>query len=489
MAPRVRRRGSDLARRPRLQTREIRLGALGARLADAESVLADFVGDEIPQKRIRTFSEAAHDDLGVALGVLGLVGDLGLVVHGPRGCAGGSRASSDRVAVTDLDQRDTVLGSGDALARALKRLDAVANPAALVVLGSPVIAINNDEIRAVVAEVAAELGKPVVWARTDGFRSHIAATGADAAAEALLGLIDAPTDEREPDLINVLTLWTGPTIDGLVEAIRASGLRVNLLPATASVANLRLAARASASLVLDPDGLDALASGRGETTAGGSGAACSARVGDALASGLSVRYGVPRLDAPLPVGPKATEETLARLAALTGREVSRAPDPPAASLDGLLGRRIVLAAPPAFAFALADIAEAAGAEVVGLTLPHLDRTHAAALHRFAERRPKAQVHVGDAQGFELANVLNRLQPQLVVGAADAVAAALRLGIPAARLDPADVIGVLGEAAFARAVDDAFASAALATRLASRSNRYSPGWLRRSPDWHVKLEVK
>jgi nitrogenase molybdenum-iron protein alpha/beta subunit len=454
-----------LARRPRLQTREIRLGALGARLADAESVLADFVGDEIPQKRIRTFSEAAHDDLGVALGVLGLVGDLGLVVHGPRGCAGGSRASSDRVAVTDLDQRDTVLGSGDALARALKRLDAVANPAALVVLGSPVIAINNDEIRAVVAEVAAELGKPVVWARTDGFRSHIAATGADAAAEALLGLIDAPTDEREPDLINVLTLWTGPTIDGLVEAIRASGLRVNLLPATASVANLRLAARASASLVLDPDGLDA------------------------LASGLSVRYGVPRLDAPLPVGPKATEETLARLAALTGREVSRAPDPPAASLDGLLGRRIVLAAPPAFAFALADIAEAAGAEVVGLTLPHLDRTHAAALHRFAERRPKAQVHVGDAQGFELANVLNRLQPQLVVGAADAVAAALRLGIPAARLDPADVIGVLGEAAFARAVDDAFASAALATRLASRSNRYSPGWLRRSPDWHAKLEVK
>lgn len=435
---------------------------MGARLADAEAVVADFVGEDLPQKRIRTFSEAAHDDLGVALGVLGLFSDLGVVVHGPRGCAAGHGAALDRLAVTDLDQRDTVLGSGDALARALQRLDAVANPAALVVLGSPVIAINNDEIRAVVSELAAELGKPVVWARTDGFRSQIAATGADAATEALLDLIEDPAGAREPDVVNLLTPWTGPAIDGLVEAISALGLSANLLPATASVAGLHLAARASASLVLDPDGLDALASGL-------------------------TRFGVPRLDTPLPIGAQATHEALARLAALTGREAFAADSPQ--SLDALRGRRIALAAPPAFAFALADIAEAADAEVALLTLPHLDRTHRAALGRFAGRRPKAQIHVGDAQGFELANVLNRLQPDLAVGAADAVAAAWRLGIPAARLDPAAVIGAGGEAVFARAAQDALAGAALATRLARQKNRYAPGWLRRSPDWHVKLEVK
>ena len=143
-----------MARRPRLQPREVRLGALGARLADAKTVVGDFLDDEAPQKRIRTFSEAAHDDLSVALSLLGLVEDLGLVVHGPRGCAVGPGGALNRIAVTDLDQRDTVLGSGDALARTLKRLDAVANPAALIVLGSPVVAINNDEIRATVAEAA-----------------------------------------------------------------------------------------------------------------------------------------------------------------------------------------------------------------------------------------------------------------------------------------------------------------------------------------------
>ncbi|MBB4199800.1 oxidoreductase [Rhodoblastus sphagnicola] len=456
-----------MARRPRLQTRETRLGALGARLGDAESVVADFAGDDLPQKRIRTFSEAAHDDLSAALDVLGLVEDLGLVVHGPRGCAVGPGAAQEsatlaRIAVTDLDQRDTVLGAGDALARTLKRLNDAVNPAALVVLGSPVVAINNDEIRAVVAEVATEIGKPVVWARTDGFRSHIAATGADAAADALLNIVDFQ-GEREPDLVNLLTSWTGPAIDDFAAAISTLGLRVNVLPAGAKVAALHRAARARASVVLDPDGLDA------------------------LASGLSERFGVPVLDAPPPIGPKATALTLTRLADLTGRKIHA--EASAAAVDFLRDKRIVLAGPSAFAFALADLAEAAGAEVVGLTLPHLDRTHSEPLARFSERRPKAQIHIGEAQGFELANVLQRLAPDLVVGAPDAVAAALRLGIPAARLDPADVIGVSGADAFAKAVSDAFAGAALARRLARSSARYSAGWLRRSPDWHVKLEVK
>jgi nitrogenase molybdenum-iron protein alpha/beta subunit len=451
-----------LARRPRLQPRETRLGALGARLGDAESVVADFAGDDLPQKRIRTFSEAAHDDLSAALDLLGLITDLGLVVHGPRGCAVGPDAALQRIAVTDLDQRDTVLGAGDALARTLKRLNATANPAALAVLGSPVVAINNDEIRAVVAEVGADIGKPVVWARTDGFRSHIAATGADAAADALLNII-GEREEREPDLVNLLTSWTGPAIDDFAAAISTLGLRANVLPAGASVADLRRAARAVASVVLDPDGLDA------------------------LAFGLSERFGVPALDAPTPIGAKASAATLARLADLTGRElrVDAAPAP----IDGLRGRRIVLAGPSAFAFALSDLAEEAGAEVVGLTLPHIDRTHAESLTRFSRRRPKAQIHVGEAQGFELANVLQRIAPDVVVGAADAVASALRLGIPAARLDPVDVIGASGAVVFARKAGDAFAGAALARRLARSSARYSAGWLRRSPDWHVKLEVK
>jgi hypothetical protein len=148
-----------------------------------------------------------------------------------------------------------------------------------------------------------------------------------------------------------------------------------------------------------------------------------------------------------------------------------------------------LAAPPAFAFALAGIAEAAGAEIVALTLPHLDRTHAVALARFAERRPEAKLHVGEGQDFELANVLKRQAPDLLVGAVDAVATGLRLGVPGARLDPADVLGASGAAALARAAGDALAGSALAARLARSPARYTAGWFRRSPDWHIKLEVK
>lgn len=454
-----------MARRPRLQPRERRLDALGAWLGPASALVEVYSGREPPAPRIRTFSEAAPDDLRTALGVLSGVSDLGIVVHGPRGCAVGATPPSNRIAITDLDQRDTVLGSGEALALTIRRLAATASPAAIVVLGSPVVAINNDDIRATIAEVGEELGKPVVWARTDGFRSRIAATGADAAAEALLALVPLHDGARESRLINLLTSWRGPGLEQLVAAIAALGFEINELPQGAPVSALRRAARATASLVLDPDLLAP------------------------LASGLQERFGVPQLAGPLPIGAVATARLVHQLAALTGRVATDEAEPAPAS-GALSGRRIVLALAPAYGLALAEFVEDLGGEVAALLLHHVDRTHVPALASFARRRPDVQVHVGEAQGFETANLLRRLSPDVVVGGADAAAFALRLGIPAAVLTPSQLIGPHSAEILIVAIRNAIAGAALARRAAGIGEaRYSPTWLRRSPDWHIKLEVK
>lgn len=452
-----------MARRPRLLSREARLDALGAFLADAPRLVAEFSRSEPPARRIRSFTEAAPDDIGVALALLGGVTDLGIVVHGPVGCAGASGAARPFLAVTDLDQRDTVLGSDKILAETIRRLDATAKPAAIAVLGSPVVAINNDDIRATVAELNEALGKPVLWVRTDGFRSGIAATGADAAIEALLSLVEPKTDEHHDDFINLLTSFQSARLESFVTGIQDLGFSVNRLPYGANVAALRRAGSAAATLVLDPDLLEP------------------------LASSLEERFGVPNLALPLPIGADAATVHRA-LADLGGRAPpKRTSEPDAINLQGL---KLAVALGPAWGLAATRLLGDLGGEVVILSLSHVDRSHLPALGQFAARWPQAQVHVGDGQGFETVNLLKRQPPDVLIGTANAATAALRLGIAAAVVSPGDLVGADAPRVLARIIGDALAGAALARR-ASRivGPRYSPQWLNRSPDWHIKLEVK
>ena len=455
-----------MARRPRLEPRETRADATQAFLGRAADLAAEFA-QGAPPRRIRTFSEAAPDDLRTALAVLSEIPDLGLVVHGPRGCAVRAPGAAP-LAVTDLDQRDTVLGSGEVLSDTVRALDAAYSVAAIAVLGSPVVAINSDDIRATVAALSLELDKPVVWVRTEGFRSAVPATGGDAAADALLQLVDAGDSPREPGLLNLLTSTRSPELAALARQIEALGWRVNIVPAGARVAEIAQAGRAEASLVLAPDLLDL------------------------FAAGLEARFGVTRLDVALPLGAQATVAVLRRVAALGGAVAPPAsPRPLSEPLsEPLAGRRIALALPTAWGLATAELIGDLGGVVVALSVPHLDRSHAAALGSLAERWPDLQIHVGEGQGFEIAGFLRRSAPDLLLGAADAVGVALRHGLPAAVLDPARLIGADAAEALTGAVETALARTALA-RTAAQNARpgYTPGWLKRSPDWHIKQEVR
>jgi hypothetical protein len=158
--------------------------------------------------------------------------------------------------------------------------------------------------------------------------------------------------------------------------------------------------------------------------------------------------------------------------------------------EPLAGRRFALALPTAWGLAAAELIGDLGGTVAVLSVPHLDRSHAAALGSLAERWPDLQIHVGEGQGFELAGLLRRTAPDLLLGAGDAVVVALRQGLPAAVLDPARLIGAAAPEVLTEAVDIALARWAL-VRSAVQNARpgYTPGWLKRSPDWHIKQEVR
>lgn len=331
-------------------TRERRLNALSAYLGDVAALIAEFE-DGPPVTRIRTFSQVAVDDVSAALRVLIEVDGLGIVVHGARGCAGAlASARVDRPwAVTNLDQRDTILGADGALARTLRQLHHRYRPWAIMVVATPVVAINNDDIQSVAEELSDELGIPIIELRTDGFRSRVAATGFDVAAQAIAALVP-PGHSRRRDLVNLLAFERGPGLAGIVQAVESLGLEVNVFPVGAGAKEFAKAAQAAVSVAVFED----------ET--------------DALRRELDRLHGVPFLRLPPPIGIVATQHLVAAIAAATER-----PAPPsaaaAADVQILNGRSIVVALPPSHAFAVAELVDRFGGELVGLSVDWIDSLH------------------------------------------------------------------------------------------------------------------
>ena len=99
------------------------------------------------------------------------------------------------------------------------------------------------------------------------------------------------------------------------------------------------------------------------------------------------------------------------------------------------------------------------------------------------------LHVGAGQPFELINWLGKLQPDLLIGTPAAAATAARAAVAAVAIEGDELIGAAGEVRLAtriaRVLDAeraGFGGFAIATP-------YQPGWLKRSPDWHIKREVR
>jgi nitrogenase molybdenum-iron protein alpha/beta subunit len=444
-------------------TRERRTNALSAYLGDIESLIAEFDAG-VPNTRIRTFSQTAADDVAAALGVLVEIEGLGVVVHGARGCAGALAPRTDRPwVVTNLSQRDTILGADGALARTLRQLHRRHQPWAIVIVATPVVAINNDDIQAVAEELSDEFAIPVIELRTDGFRSRVAATGGDIAAQAVAALVP-PGGERRANLINLLALGQGPGLTSLVAQLAAAGIEVNLLPAGANQVAFGRAAQAAASVAVFDD------------------------EADVLGIDLERLHAVPFLRLRPPIGTAATDRFVSELAAFAGlpHSTSSGIDHELASLAG---RQVVVALPPSQSFAVADLVESFGGQLAGLGTEWIDTLHLDALKVIAARHPALPVHVAAGQPFELVNWLGRLKPDLVIGTPITAAIAARIGIASVAVQSDELLGAEGEARLATRIERALGNPALARRLAASAQAYHPAWLKRSPDWHIKREVR
>ncbi len=108
------------------QIREKRLNTLNTYFGDIDQLLNNMEAGEINQK-IRTFSQTSFDEIIYVLQVLNGIEDSGIVIHGPLGCSAVqlhmlSKARSRKWVVTNLNEQDSILGSGEKLELAIRKL-------------------------------------------------------------------------------------------------------------------------------------------------------------------------------------------------------------------------------------------------------------------------------------------------------------------------------------------------------------------------------
>ncbi len=461
------------------RSREKRLDTLGAWLGPVSVAAKEFAATEVFQ-RIRTFAQSSSDDLLYALRILTGIKESVTIIHGPRGCVAAglyhiAAGSETRWIVTNLDERDTIMGADRKLRTAVKALYQRYRPQVAFIVANPVVAINNDDIQSVVEELQEELDLLIVPIYVTGFSSQNAVSGYDTALHALLKYLSGTTTVTEKSgAVNLLSVAEHPLDRKEAQALlEALGIELNILPDDSTVESFKSAPAARFSIPLCPD------------------------APEYLGLILKEKYGVPFVDAPRPVGLEGTGRWLkaigAALDVADGAEElhSRKTAETLQQLGdfSLAGTTVYLSLSSANAFSLIPFIEEFGGVIAGITVTHLDRLHVRSLNELASQNPDLQIHVADGQEFEVISILRRLSPDLYLGDSTHVGQVARLGIPTVSLESIGIVGYGGVLRLARRIKSALANRSFGDTLSRVIPPYRESWYNRSDNWHIKQEVK
>lgn len=459
-------------------SRERRFGAIAA-FAGTVQALWDEAKTEGLAQRVRTFAQDTPNDLQRALALLATIRDVAVVVHGPAGCgisASVEQRSHGSWRVTNISERDSILGGDAKLEAAIRDACAEREPAAIIILASPVVAINNDDIESVASQTRDERGIPVLVIRTDGFRSKIASTGHDLVVHALVREILAHNATEFGDAVTLLTISeTSEDVMAMGEILRELGSEWLPFPQFSSARDWPRVAASRHVVALDPS---------------------DAEYGGSL---LHDQAGSAFVTHDAPIGASATAHWVACVADAIGcpeaadEVISRhhfAVERSRARMTHHRGARLYVNLPAGKAFSFVQLARELGVVVVGLQVPSLGAQDAVRLERLASEQPELPILVGEGQAFEEVNSLLRLRPDLYVGQGNAAVHALRLGIPVLDVLSIPLYGYAGLQRLTDAIDRRLSNPALARFLsAGDDSRYSVQSLAKSTHWFIKREVK
>ena len=442
-------------------TREKRLSALSHFHGTLEGLIDETSGTEIKQ-RVRTYSQIHVDETIYAFDVLSKIEDVAIIVNGAIGCAalgiGQDQERDFSWFSTNLVERDTILGGDDKLREAILRANEEKHPKAIFIIGTPVVAINNDDINSVILELEDEIGIPIISIYTDGFKSKTPVTGYDIVTHSLLKyLVDKNVDLKE-DFINIISFSENiEDVASIAVIFNDLNIKFQVLPRFSSVDEIRKASKARATVVLNPD------------------------EGDYLARELEEVYGVPYIESVVPIGFRGTKNFLQKLGSFLNidEQVVAYIDVAEEKISEqfvsniLENKRVFVDASLSKVYGYGRLLTNLGGQVVGFSSPYVDLENKNAI-----------AIIGNGQQFEKANELEKNNIDIYFSE--------NVGNSFVTDEGAIVVSTRNRVTYGfEGVDVIIASVRRALRLQGKNGNkssYKESFKRRSGNWYVKQEV-
>ncbi|MDR1787929.1 MAG: nitrogenase [Treponema sp.] len=478
---------STRKRNAALPVREARLGSItgySGTLCDlAERSCAGTL-----KNRDRCFSQSSLCLSICAITQLQGILDIAVVYHAPAGCCAGAArklvldqltARAGRVSRTvlvgsDLNERDTVFGSGESLKEITRKTYEEYKPNAIFIASSCVTGVIGEDIDALAAELAEELPVPVEPIHCEGFKSRIWASGFDIADHAVLrALVKPPKEKRN---VIVFKNFYESHRQYITDIFHQIGMETQFIYLNSTTEELARLSEAAAMVCV-----------------------CGT-LGTYLGNALEEEYGVPYIRTINFCGITGFETWMREIGAKTGKSAEveaylakeRATYLPLieALKKDLAGLRAVVGMGPGYTYEVTRALRELGIEVVWAAAWHYDyqyddnRVPPALAHLEASGGADIGLSVADMQNYEIMSILHRYKPDLYFSRhPGSTVWAIKQGVAAFYVaDEYTIFGYRNTYLFAQAVLDTIRNRSFEKNLAAHIKLpYTDWWYQQQTD--------
>ena len=380
----------------------------------------------------RSFSQGLQCQQINSMSALMSLEDSVFIAHSPQGCVGCTTMASDmyrvgqahrgakiikspRIIVSNLDQRDIILGGESKLKEAIGYASERYNPKVVFVFTSCASGIIGDDIDAIVRDMQSKTEALIIPIHCDGFKSKICASGFDSAFLSISKyILKGKKSEKQKGLINLFAPTSISYKDQLEmeRMLSLLGLTVNYIPFYSTLEKIRTIPAAQASTSI-----------------------CKV-FADEFMKELEEDYDIPYSHTVMPIGVRNTDKWYKSVAALFGKEAeaeayiekehARILPEIEKIKTRLQGKRVFICGGTGRSFAAAALIDDFGMKLVGLETPTYDDDAQLDIDYLNEIHGDYVIDIANMQPFEQVNIVNRLKPDVFIGVASWSA---RLGIP------------------------------------------------------------
>ena len=468
-------------------TRENRIGSITGYIGTL-SDLAEQSGCGTLKGCSRCFSQSSTCLSSCALGQLSAIRDVAIIHHGPAGCSVASAGAYylDKVMAkkrgvtnntvyvgTDMNEKDTIFGSSDALRKIILEVNKRYSPKAIFVTSSCATGIIGEDIDSVVDDVRDEIDVPIVAVHCEGFKSRIWATGFDISDHAVLSSIVQPPKQKR-NTINFKNFYESARPE-IIEIFKNFDLEPIFLYCNSTVEELSHISESLATTCI-----------------------CGT-LGNYLGNGLEEKYGVPYIRTINPLGIAGFETWLREIGRVTERSDAvekyiaeqRAIYIPQIEKikNELKGLKAVLGMGPGDTFEVSRVLNELGIEVVWALAWHYDKKYEngdvpPSMEYLLENGVDFEASVADQQNYEVMNILNKYQPDLYLSRhPGSTVWAIKNGTPAVYVaDEYMIFGYKHTLEFAQSVLDSIHNRSFEKNLARRVKLpYTEWWYEQNVD--------